>query len=107
MFWRTFTELCAKAGKSPSRVAEEIGLSPSLPSSWKRGAIPTERNLMRIARYFRVPVQDLTSEEDCKSITPDMIKEPGMVIDLRRWPYMTRWRPIRKRGESDEESPPQ
>ena len=27
MFWRMFAELCAKAGKSPSRIAEEIGLS--------------------------------------------------------------------------------
>lgn len=86
MFWETFQALCAAAGKSPGKVAAEIGLSPDAPSRWKRGAIPYERNLMRIARYFRVPVGDLTSEEDCKSITPDMVDTmAGRVVDLRKW----------------------
>ena len=43
---------------------------------------------MKIARDFRVPVRDLTSEEDCKEITPDMTQKRGRVIDLQAWGHL-------------------
>lgn len=85
MFWRTFTELCAKSGKTSGQAAKEIGISPRTLSKWERGAIPSGRSLIKIAHYFRVPVQSLTTEEDCKDITPDMIKKRGIVVDLSEW----------------------
>ena len=62
MFWQNFTRLCDKAGKSPSRITAELGLSNGTASNWKKGAEPQERILRRIADYFDVPVESLTAE---------------------------------------------
>lgn len=63
MFWQNFTRLCEENGKSPSRVAADLGLANSITSSWKRGAAPQARTLKQIADYFCVPVQSLTADE--------------------------------------------
>ena len=62
MFWENFVRLCNEAGKSPSRVAFELRLSNGTASGWKKGAIPQERILRRLADYFGVPVESLTAE---------------------------------------------
>ena len=81
MFWRNFIKLCAEAGKSPTRVALDLGLSSGTASNWKRGAIPQERILNRIADYFGVPVEDLTAEApEPMSLTHD---EEQVVLDYR------------------------
>ena len=69
MFWENFARLCNEAGKSPSRVALELGLSNGTASGWKKGAIPQERILRRLADYFGVPVESLTAD-DAPSVTP-------------------------------------
>ena len=63
MFWENFARLCNEAGKSPSRVALELGLSNGTASGWKKGAIPQERILRRLADYFGVPVESLTTDD--------------------------------------------
>ena len=63
MFWENFARLCNEAGKSPSRVALELGLSNGTASGWKKGAIPQERILRRLADYFGVPVESLTADD--------------------------------------------
>ena len=62
MFWENFVRLCNEADKSPSRVAFELGLSNGTASGWKKGAIPQERILVRLADYFSVPLESLTAE---------------------------------------------
>ena len=69
MFWENFARLCNEAGKSPSRVALELGLSNGTASGWKKGAIPQERILRRLADYFGVPVESLTAD-DAPSVSP-------------------------------------
>ena len=61
MFWQNFTQLCEKAGKSPNRVAADLGLSNSAATNWKRGATPRDGVLKQIADYFSVPVESLTA----------------------------------------------
>lgn len=63
MFWQNFTRLCAQAGKPPSRVVEEMGLKKASVTGWKRGVVPRDSTLARIAYYFGVPVESLTAEE--------------------------------------------
>ena len=84
MFWRTFQRLCKEADKSPSRVMREIGLSPSAHLSWKKGAIPREETLRRIADYFHFPIQDLTTEEDNPLFAPDFFGPDFMTRTERR-----------------------
>lgn len=63
MFWQNFTRLCTQSGKSPSRVTEELGLTSGAAVGWKKGAVPRDSTLARIAYYFGVPVESLTAEE--------------------------------------------
>ena len=63
MFWENFVRLCNKAGKSPSRVAVEIGLSSTSAVGWKKGAAPRPAVLARLSDYFGVSVKELTREE--------------------------------------------
>ena len=67
MFYLTFIELCSKIKKSPSSVAEEMGFKRSVVTRWRNGTVPRDANLQRIADYFGVPVETLTSEQKEKA----------------------------------------
>lgn len=69
MFWQNFTKLCEANGKSPSRVTAELGLATGTATNWKKGAIPQNRVLKRIADYFDVPIEYLTAD-DAPSVSP-------------------------------------
>ena len=54
-FYDKYINLCASQNKSPSKVAEEIGLSRPAVSSWKTGkAKPSDVTMLKIAAYFTV-----------------------------------------------------
>lgn len=59
MFWENFLVECAKKQKSPAVVVEELGLSNSMPTSWKNGALPRAANRKKIADYFGISVEEL------------------------------------------------
>lgn len=64
-FYARFEELCAMKGVTPRSAAIEMGLSHSLPSKWKREkSTPTSATLLRIANYFRVPIETLDVSDD-------------------------------------------
>lgn len=69
MFYDTFKLLCESNEKTPSAIAEEIGISKSNVSSWKkRGYTPRSETLKKIADYFRVPVEYLLGEDTLREI---------------------------------------
>ena len=53
-FYSSFLELCNKAGKSPSAVAEEAGISSGAPTAWKKGAVPKKTQRAKLCAYFDV-----------------------------------------------------
>jgi transcriptional regulator with XRE-family HTH domain len=58
-------KLLKERGITPYRLAKDLGLSQSSLSEWKRGnSIPKYERLVRIARYFGVPVGYLTGREE-------------------------------------------
>lgn len=62
-FYDRYVEMCSKAGKSPSRVAMDIGISKSIVTNWKtRGSTPTDFVVHKIAAYFGVTTSDLLGE---------------------------------------------
>lgn len=69
MFYDVYVDLCNKAGKSPSAVAEELGLKRSAVTRWKQGGGITDATLGRIAAYFGVSKQYLLGTEN-KQETP-------------------------------------
>ena len=65
-FYKNYVSLCAKIGKSPSAVAEELGFSRTSPNGWKKGKIPRDASLSRIASYFNISVEELQFESENK-----------------------------------------
>jgi transcriptional regulator with XRE-family HTH domain len=59
LFWDNFVVECAKKKKSPAAVAEELGFSNSMPTSWKNGALPRMSSRKKIADYFGITVDEL------------------------------------------------
>lgn len=59
MFWDNFVVECAKKKKSPAAVAEELGFSNSMPTSWKNGVLPRMSSRKKIADYFGITVEEL------------------------------------------------
>lgn len=54
MFYDNFIKLCNSIGKSPSAVAEDIGIEKSTVSRWKKGANPTDATVEKVASYFGI-----------------------------------------------------
>ena len=64
MFWDKYVELCNSVGKAPSVVAEEIGIkSTGTVPGWKKGAVPRQGALVKLAEYFGVSVGYLLGYE--------------------------------------------
>lgn len=59
MFYENFKQQCAKIGKNPSIVAEELGFNKSMASKWKTGALPQVKNRQKMADYFGITVEEL------------------------------------------------
>lgn len=63
MFWDRFVELCTERGKSPTAVVLELGLSRSSVTNWKRGGIPNNVAIKKIADYFCVTINYLIGKD--------------------------------------------
>ena len=63
MFWNKFVDLCVDSGKSPTPVCTELGFSSAVVVKWKRGAIPRDTTLKKLADYFGVPMSYFTEKE--------------------------------------------
>lgn len=59
MFWDNFLAECAKKGKSPAVVAEELGFSNSATTCWKNGSLPRMSSRKKLADYFNITVEEL------------------------------------------------
>lgn len=73
-FYENFVRLCNKAGKTPSKVAAEIGISKSIVSRWKNGGGVTDATATKIADYFGVKKSDLIEEKE----KPTAVSDDGL-----------------------------
>ena len=64
MFYDVFLQLCNSVNKSPSAVAQELGLNKSAVTNWKnRQTPPRDATLRKLADYFAVSVDYLLGNE--------------------------------------------
>ena len=63
MFWKRFNYLCAKKGISANAAAKELSIASGTVSEWKKGRVPLNSTLKKIADYFDVSVDFLLGEE--------------------------------------------
>lgn len=66
MFYLNFVRLCNSIGKSPSAVAEDMGLQRSSVTRWANGSAPRKATVEKIATYFGVDSKELTDESEQK-----------------------------------------
>lgn len=73
MFYDTYVAICAKKGVSPSRAAEDAGISKSLVTKWKNNKVvlPSPDILKKISVYFGIPVSDLIAESENPTVQAD------------------------------------
>ena len=64
MFWINYSLLCAQIDKAPSALAKELGISSGTVTGWKRGVIPNQKTLQKIADYFGLTVWDLLGKKN-------------------------------------------
>lgn len=64
MFYLNFVRLCNSIGKSPSAVAEDMGLQRSSVTRWANGSAPRKATVEKIATYFGVDSKELTGENE-------------------------------------------
>lgn len=63
-FYYIFLKLCNSIGKSPSKVAVEIGSTRAAVNRWKNGSIPSDTTLLKLADYFGVSIEYLKGETE-------------------------------------------
>lgn len=63
MFWKNFVQLCNKNNTTPTAVVLEMGISRGSVTGWKKGSVPNDGTLLRLAEYFNVTVEELISEQ--------------------------------------------
>ena len=71
MFYQVFLQLCAERNKKPSNVVDELGISRSTVTHWKRGAEPTDSTIRRLAHYFGVDPSVFSG-----ATSPDAVRIP-------------------------------
>lgn len=59
MFWEKFLSLSNEKGISPSYAVSQLGLAHGCITQWKKGAMPRQATLRKIADYFGVSVEYL------------------------------------------------
>lgn len=62
VFYNNFLSLCAWKRTTPSGVSAAIGLSRTAANGWKKGKVPSQITLLKLANYFGVSTQELTEK---------------------------------------------
>lgn len=62
MFYANFEKYCKLLGKSNSQVTKDIGLDPSSCSGWKKGSVPRNGTVQKLADYFGITVEELMGD---------------------------------------------
>ena len=69
VFYDRLLILCAKRGVSPSRAAQDIGLSNAAASGWAGGKVPRDTTIVKFANYFNVSPGYMRGEEQKENPT--------------------------------------
>lgn len=91
MFYDLYAQLCKAVGKSPSAVAQELGINKSTVTVWKKNqSTPKTDILQKIADYFGVttdylltgetkksPASSLTEDEELNELLEELKNNPG------------------------------
>ena len=80
MFWKRIMELCYEKKTSPTAVCADLGLSNATSTKWKKGAIPRESTLNKLAEYFGVTVDYLLGNNTTGNLNLQLFAAPTVDI---------------------------
>ena len=81
MFFDNLVKLCVENNTTPNAVCIAVGLSEATQTKWRKGAVPRDTTLKRIADYFGVtPEYLLRNNEEKPSIPTVQNKNPPQDI---------------------------
>ena len=75
-FYDNYVALCNRAGKTPSAVALEMGLSKPAVHRWKNGGGVTDATAAKVAEYFGVSVDYMWGTEEEKPTPEPTVSDP-------------------------------
>lgn len=86
MFYDTYLDLCKKAGERPYSVPLALGAKTNAcVDQWKKGSVPRQPMLEKIAEHFGVSIDYLlTGEEKQPAQKGELSKDEAMLLDLFR-----------------------
>lgn len=84
MFYDKFTELCFTKKLSPSAAVQDMGLSASAITRWKRGIAPRGSTLALICSYFDVEPSYFSDDDEQKKNSPETVSgiETAQMLEL-------------------------
>lgn len=82
MFYENFAMYCKKLGKSESAVAKAIGRDSKTVTGWRKGAVPYNSTLKKLADYFGVTVEDLLTNKKEPAGKGGLDEQMQMIVDL-------------------------
>lgn len=82
MFYKKYIELCNSKGLTPSYVGLQIGVTKATVSGWKKGSLPRDTQLQKIADYFEVPISYFSDETEEKEKAPVSNKKTETLLKL-------------------------
>lgn len=65
-FYNYYLSLCQNLGMKPSPAGEAAGFSRTAVNGWKKGHLPTDSNLLKLAEFFNVPISEFYKCNDIK-----------------------------------------
>lgn len=81
-FYNKYVALCRNADKTPSAVAEIIGIGKSNVTYWKNGRTkPTDLTLSKIADYFDVPISYFDEKENPVTSGDEVLSTKQVVLN--------------------------
>ena len=60
MFYDNFIKECNRIGKSPSAVVVDCGISKPAVTRWRKGEMPRDATIRKLADYFGISPEELT-----------------------------------------------
>lgn len=86
MFYDKFLALCIKRNMSPSAAAIDAGFSNAAAAGWKKGAVPRDSAVKKLAAYFGVPVsyfsEEAPEEKEIATALNDKVEAIMKVYDM-------------------------
>lgn len=84
MFWKNYELLCINKGESPNAVAKKLNISSGSVTWWKKGKVPHNSTIVKIANYFNVPVETLKGNQALELAGIPVVSEKSRYSEPKR-----------------------